>query len=194
MKNKLFWRALPIQLVVVVLLLLPFWQQHAAVSNAIDVGKQAQARLVASRPLPEQPQIDGKPVRVVLPRLGIDVAVVEGVYDQTKQSWSVASLSGNYAPTTAKANNARDTTLIYGHWSPRVFGPTKDLAISDVLYVYTDNGHLFQYSYSGKDTLKATDTQIFDQLTGEPGLALLTCEGSWAQNRRIMFFSLVAAT
>lgn len=193
MRLSLFWRVLPVHILIALILAVPFWQRHEASVLALQAGNRAQARLAVSHKSDAPVRLEGLPAKVLLPRLSIDVGVVSGIYDPSKKIWSVASSSANYAPNTAKINNKNDQTLIYGHWTPQVLGPTKQLVPGDIAYVYTDNNHVFKYMYQGKGIVKPTDIQIFDHLKGKPGLVLMTCEGSWAQNRRLMFFNLVGA-
>jgi LPXTG-site transpeptidase (sortase) family protein len=98
----------------------------------------------------------------------------------------------NYAVNTYPVNNSNGTTLIYGHALVYVFGRTQNLKTGDTAFVYTDNGHIFQYQFKDSTTVDPTDTEIFSQLkTSQPVLKLMTCGGSWSQNRRIMTFELV---
>ncbi len=193
MRINLFWRVLPVHILVGSLLLLPFWQRHEAAAQALRAGNIAQSKLVEPTNVPQAMELEGVPVRIILPRLAIDVSVVPGIYNMSQKEWSVAPDSANYAPNTAKANNVQDLTLIYGHWTPKIFGPTKQIVSGDIAYVYTDNNHVFKYIFIGNTLVKPTDVQIFDQLKGEPGLVLMTCEGTWAQNRRLMTFKLDTA-
>src|SRR5688572_4317576 len=96
-------------------------------------------------------EIAGKPSRILLPRQGIDLPVVDGQYNFTSAAWSVSKTTANYASNTAEINNRQDKTLIYGHWTPAVFGPTKDLKPGDIAYVYTANNHILVYRYKYKD-------------------------------------------
>lgn len=193
MRISLFWRVLPVHLLIVAFLALPLWLQHEATLHALQAGNQAEAKLL-SHHQSHSKKLEGVPVKVLIPKLSIDVPVVVGSYSQSQQTWSVAQDSANYAPNTAKINNFRNRTLIYGHWTPQVFGPTSNLTAQDVAYIYTSNKHVFKYVYTGKTAVKPTDTEIFNHLKGKPGLVLMTCEGMWAQNRRLMFFNLVSAT
>jgi LPXTG-site transpeptidase (sortase) family protein len=188
----LFWQVLPVQLLILSFFLLPVWQHHAAVANALAAGKVAESNLALKRSS-ENSKISGHPTRVLLPRLGIDLPVIDGQYSFTSSAWSVSGTTANYAQNTTEPNNKSDKTLIYGHWTPGVFGPTKGLESGDLAYVYTDKGHILVYRYEYKEVVKPTDTAIFNDFKGRPGLVLMTCQGSWAQERRLMFFNLQAA-
>lgn len=193
MKIGLFWRVLPVHILIIGACMVPVWQRHEAKALTQSAGNKAEALLAAPiAPIAnDKPaRLEGVPTRVLAPRLGIDVAVTQGVYDKQTKTWSVAKSVGNYAQTTSLINNEKDTSLIYGHAVRNVLGPTKDLVVGDIVYVYTDNNHVFKYSYTGNEVVKPTDVQIFDHLTGKPGLALLTCVGNWSQGRSIMYFKL----
>ena len=193
MRVPLFWQVLPVHLLIVSFFLLPVWKHHAAVANAMAAEKAAQHNLAVEQAAKDS-QVSGQPVRVLLPRLGIDLPIIDGVYNFNSSSWSVSNSTANYAKNTAAPNNKTDKTLIYGHWTSGVFGPTKDLQPGDTAYIYTDNGHILVYRYEYKTAVKPTDTHVFEDFKGRPGLVLMTCEGSWAQDRRLMFFNLKAAT
>lgn len=185
----LFWRVLPTYLVVCSLFVIPILQRQHANAQAVISAQIAQARLAQQKP-PEPIFIEGKPVRIVMPRLGIDLEVLTGGYNINASEWFVAGVVANYAENTAYANNKQDKTLIYGHWTAKVFGNTKNLVAGDIAFVYTDNGHIFKYSYSHNQLVMPTDVGIFNEFKGKPGLVLMTCDGTWAQNRRLMYFDL----
>ncbi len=190
MKIGLFWRVLPVHILIIGACMVPVWQRHEAKAVAQRAATMAEASLARPIVSDKPARLEGIPIRVLVPRLTIDVAVVQGVFDEPSKTWSVAKSAANYAPNTGLVNNEKDTSLIYGHWTRDVLGPTKDLVEGDIVYVYTDNNHVFKYSFTGNEILKPTDVQIFDRLNGKPGLALMTCAGNWAQNRRIMYFKL----
>lgn len=168
------------------------WQHHAAVADALAAGRATQSNLAIKQAVNNR-KVAGEPSRILLPRLGIDLPVAAGQYNFTSAAWSVTNHTANYAQNTAETNNQHDKTLIYGHWTPSVFGPTKNLKPGDVAYVITDNGHILKYQYISKKVVAPTDVAIFNEFKGKPGLVLMTCQGSWAQERRLMFFSLKAA-
>lgn len=156
------------------------------------VGRQADSRL-NQHSASSKSAISGIPTRLVIPRLGIDLKVIEGFYDASTAQWSVSNTDANYAINTPEVNSTNDKTLIYGHWTPQVFGPTKYLRTGDTAYVYTANGHLLKYSFTESMVVMPTDISMFKKLEGEPGMVLLTCQGTWGQERRLMFFKLEQA-
>lgn len=193
MRIPLFWRVMPVHLLILALFLLPVWERHAAIASALQAEKIAQHNLTIKRQASNS-KIAGQPVRVLLPRLGINLSVEEGTYNFTSSAWRVSNTDANYATNTAQPNNKQDKTLIYGHWTSNIFGPTKDLRQGDKVYIYTANGHTLEYVYEYKQVVKPTDTHVFNNFKGRPGLVLMTCQGLWAQERRLMFFNLKAVT
>ena len=191
MRVGLFWRVLPVHFLIVIALAVPLWQRSHAAAIALQAGQRAQARLINKVAAPIA--VKGTPTRIIIPRLAIDIAVVPQSYNEQRKTWAVAPSAANYATDTSLANDQNDAPLIYGHWTSQVFGPTKNLQTGDVAYIYTDNDHVLKYEYSGNEIVQPTNLQVFKQLKGKPGLALMTCDGSWAQNRRFMFFKLVTA-
>jgi len=189
MRVPLFWQVLPVHLLILSFFLLPAWQHHAAVANALEAEKLAQRNLSIMKAA-KNSKVEGQPNRILIPRLGIDLKIIDGEYSFTSSSWSVSNDTANYAKNTKVPNNKKDKTLIYGHWTPGVFGPTKDLKAGDTAYVYTSNNHILVYRYEYIEVVKPTDTHVFNEFKGRPGLVLMTCQGSWAQDRRLMFFNL----
>lgn len=138
-------------------------------------------------------ELTGKPVRIVIPSLGVDVAVIDGSYSQNTRRWSVAGDAANYATNSAPTNNVAGKTLIYGHNTTKVFRALSKLSQGDLVLVYTDNGHIFTYLYNAYAIVAPTDATVFNELAGIPGLKLMTCDGKQAQSRRIVSLDLVNA-
>lgn len=192
MRVPLFWRVLPVHCLIAALLIVPIWQKNQAIAEAAEAGRKADSSLGASK-AEAKPVISGVPTRIIIPRLGIDLSVIDGLYDASTEQWSVSSVAANYARNTPVANNKQDKTLIYGHRTSQIFGPTKNLLAGDKAYIYTSNGHLLKYSFSNTAVVTPIDITMFDKLKGEPGLVLMTCQGVWDQERRLMVFNLEQA-
>jgi LPXTG-site transpeptidase (sortase) family protein len=171
----------------------PFYLSHLHTLKVEAAARDAQVVLNKPKSAPTKPLLSGKPIRIILPAESIDVSVVDGYYIPNKQAWYVAPAAATYAPNTKLINNTEGTSLIYGHWFSYVFGNTKYLKKGDTAIVYTDNGHIFQYTFDSEVSVNPTDVEIFSELDGKPTLKLMTCGGTWAQNRRIMTFNLVKA-
>ncbi len=176
-----------------------FWCRHndyLAQKNRLNqVVKTTDQRFAAASKTAAEPLIEGRPTKLVIPRLDLVVSIVDGHYIPEQRTWTVAAQAANYATNSSLSNNKSGKTFIYGHWYDSVLGRTSRLQPGDEVLVYTDNNHVFKYYYQTQVSLKPTDTWIFDaaNLGGKPGLQLMTCEGVWAQNRRLMKFDLGAA-
>lgn len=138
----------------------------------------------------EKKIVSGHPVRVTITRLGVSLPVVDGVYDQTEGSWTLSDDKAQFATETTEPNDDFGTTFIYGHNIPTVFEPLKDLTTGDILTVETDNGHTFTYRYLSDEIVSPEDTSILDEHSASPRVILMTCNGIWSENRRVMYFEL----
>jgi LPXTG-site transpeptidase (sortase) family protein len=192
MRVSLYIKLLPLYIGLAALIASPFYLSYQHAQKVEAAAQQAQEKLAANDS--KHLALSGKPVRIIMPELGIDVPVVDGYYMSSKSMWYVAPSAGTYAPNTYPINNTNGTTLIYGHWFNYVFGPTKNIKPGDKAIVSTDNGHIFQYVFRSEISVNPTDTEIFNHLDGRPTLKVMTCGGTWAQNRRIMTFYLVKAS
>lgn len=192
MQVPIFWRILPIYIVTIVLVAFPIYRDKLDKVEASRASIDAQQKLSGSKEA-SSTHISGNPSRIIIPRLGIDLQVISSQYDSAKLTWPVASDASNYAVNTAKNNDFEGKTLIYGHKTQGVFGKTKMISAGDEVFVYTDNNHIFRYTYAYDERVSPINTQLFASLAGKPGLVLMTCDGTWDQQRRIMFFELSEA-
>jgi len=143
---------------------------------------------------PKAAKIEGTPRRIIIPSLSIDLPVVSQSYSQVKKTWPVSPASANYAVETALINNSQGQSLIYGHNNRSVFGPLLKIKPDTVVYVSTDNGHVFKYSYTGSQDISPRQTNIVADMKQEPaGLKLITCDGPFFQYRHLMSFKLLKA-
>lgn len=133
----------------------------------------------------------GRPVRVIIPSVNINVAIEEGNYFKETKSWNVSKTSAHFANQTSLPNNQENNTLIYGHNSTNIFGKTKDLKQGDKLYLETDNNLVFEYQYTDQLKTKPTDISVF-AYQGPPRLTLLTCTGFLNKERMFMFFEFLS--
>jgi LPXTG-site transpeptidase (sortase) family protein len=194
MRVGLFWRVLPFYVCVGLVFAIPLMQRQAAALQAKQQASLAQTRLDAAARRERTPLISGTPTRILIPTVGIDLKVVPGNYVASQATWTVSDTLANYALNSATLNNKAGKTLIYAHANKRVFGPTADLKTGDKVYVFSDNGHVFEYVFVSKVVVQPTEVEVLESLEGKPGLVLLSCDGSWYQNRRLMYLHLVRAT
>lgn len=192
MRVSLYLKLLPLYVGLAALVASPFYLSYRHTQRVLAVANTARIQLEKR---PKQPsEISGTPIRILLPDVAIDLPVVNGYYISATKGWYVSPVDANYAINTFPINNSHGTTLIYGHALVYVFGKTLNLKPGDTAFVYTNNGHIFKYSYSNSVTVNPSDTEIFSDLnTKQPTLKLMTCGGSWSQNRRFMTFNLVKA-
>ena len=169
--------------VMVVVSALPLWQLKPTAAGATALPTNYSYSI----------KLEGRPSRLQIPRLGIDLNVIGNNYDAAAKIWPVATAEANYAANTALINNYQNQTLIYGHNNHKVLGKTDDLQVGDSLLIRTDNGHTFEYVYRADEIIKPSDAWIFSSLSGQPGLKLLTCAGDQFELRRLMDFQLVNA-
>jgi LPXTG-site transpeptidase (sortase) family protein len=142
----------------------------------------------AAQPL-DPAAIAGKPVRLQVE--GIDIAIIEGIYNAQTGAWTLTDDKAQFALPTALPNDQSGNTLIYGHNTPRVFADLHALAPGAQARIYTDNDHVFTYAYRSSETVSPTATDIF-AYTGSPQLTLQTCTGFWSEQRKFFYFELVA--
>lgn len=138
----------------------------------------------------------GIPVRITVPSISLDLPIVAGTYDSRQQSWSVSDIAANYATNTYKPNSQTGRTLIYGHDRDKIFHKLKELGNGAEVILSTKEGHVFTYRYAlnSAHDVQPNDTSIFSHLNSpEPQLILMTCDGFWSQERRIMVFNLEKA-
>lgn len=133
------------------------------------------------------PTKQGIPIRIVIPRLAIDIPVGLGKYNPSNNTWAIDDQRAYYADVSSPLNNKAGNTLIYGHRLPTIFDKLSGLQPHDAVTVFTDTGYTFNYTYESREEVVPTNVSLFTNL-GPPTLILQTCSGGWDQNR--MLFSL----
>lgn len=145
---------------------------------------------VANRPLPSKDingVISGKPVSIQINSLKINLPVVDGFYDKTKQDWSLTPDKAQYATTTPLSNNYSGNTFIYGHDNSKVFMNLHKLKVGDEVVIKTSNGHTFKYVFRSSLETNPYDGSLF-KYQGPSILTLQTCSGVRSQNRQLFTF------
>src|SRR5581483_3056540 len=77
--------------------------------------------IVISQALPKKPVTSGRPIRIVIPSLNIDLPVDEGFYNESDGSWTLSGYHAQFAMLSQLANDYSGNTFIYGHNNPYVF-------------------------------------------------------------------------
>lgn len=166
-------------------------QQQPTSTASID-NNQYLSEIVAIEPEIIEPEaLTGNPVRLEIPAVDIDLPVIDGEYDPESDTWTLSTTSVHIATMTAPINNQSGHTLIYGHNNRNLLAPTRDIVQYDELIIYTDNDLVFRYAYTGDELVDPTNTSLFDQDPSAPQITLLTCEGLFYEQRRLMSFELV---
>ena len=167
--------------------LMNYWQDKE-VGQVLTVPFSTAAS--AAAPTVELPAqvISGKPVRIQMSSLQIDLAVADGRYDAKDQTWTLSKDKAQYALNTPLANNAEGNTFIYGHNRKGVFKTLNRIKPGDKAVVTTDNGHQFTYTFRAAYETSPSDDSLF-QYHGAPILTVQTCSGLWYQNRQLFTFN-----
>lgn len=135
--------------------------------------------------------IEGKPVKIYIPEIGVATNIIDGNYEETTNTWNVSNTDAQFATISRLPNNQDGNTLIYGHNSQNIFGPTKKLKTGYMAYVLTENGRLFEYKYVSSEEVSPDNTDIFNY-TGSPRLTIATCTGLFNEKRNLMYFDLIS--
>jgi LPXTG-site transpeptidase (sortase) family protein len=137
------------------------------------------------------PAISGVPVRLVISDLSIDLSVGAGTYDSGSDKWTIDAKRAFYANNSVPVNDSNGATLIYGHAQSLVFARLPTIQPGASARIYTDNGHVFDYTYRSMQQVLPTDTGVFDA-SGQPRLVLQTCIGAWDAYRGLYNFSFTS--
>ncbi len=137
---------------------------------------------------PPKKLIYGFPVRIVVPSQAIDLQIDKGVYNPVDNSWSLSGYNAQFAMATSLPNNNTGNTFIYGHNNKYVFGPLKHMNPGDQAQVYTDNNHVFTYTYEKATEVSPEDTSVL-RYRGHAILTVQTCSGDWNEWRKMYKFN-----
>jgi len=166
------------------------WRYYAHVAATREIQQSIANNMVAVT-AEHQAYVMGSPQRIIIPGLVINLPIVAGNYDKEAQEWSLSNTSANFATNTNNPNNKGGKTLIYGHALASIFGKLNKLSSEDTVYIVTNNGHTLSYKMKSVEIVPPTDTSVFDKMGGTPGLYLVTCDGTWSTNRRIISLDLM---
>lgn len=172
--------------------LMAYWQgKHVAQVLTVPFSTAARAGLPPTTAPTEV--VSGKPVRIQIPSLNIDLNVAEGHYNSTNQTWTLSKDKAHYAVNTPLANNAEGNTFIYGHNRKAVFARLPHIKAGELAIVTTENGHSFTYKFRSAFETQPSDDSLFEY-QGPAILTLQTCSGLWYQNRQLFTFDFVSVT
>ncbi len=151
--------------------------------------------LSESQEVSERPAeiLSGKPARLVIPSMNIDMNILDGSYNPSTGEWDLGKDTIHFALPSVLANDFEGTTLVYGHNYDEIFGQLEGLPPEAKVQLYTENNLKFEYTYTSAKDLLPNDTTIFDY-RGAPTLTLQTCTGNWNELRRMYSFRLDGVT
>jgi hypothetical protein len=173
----------------------------AGIAGMVIVPERAVARAIALRTVPvaaavrpasSRPAISGRPVRIVIPASGVDLPVDPGYYNVATGEWTLSGYHAQFAMMSSLANDQGGDTFIYGHNNNYVFGALRHhTPLPDATaLVYTDNGHVFTYSFISSSSFVPTDTSVFTY-SGPPMLTIQTCTGGLNEWRTMYKFRFI---
>lgn len=139
---------------------------------------------------PTVTKIDGKPIKLNIPSLGMDLDIVPGEYNPATRTWNVSTTKVHYATMTPLPNNLEGNTFLYGHYRKNIFANLHTIKANETAIVTTDNGHVFYYQLSGVRTVDPTDTHGVFDYQGAPILTIQTCTGLFYEKRQLFTFNL----
>ncbi len=153
----------------------------------------AHAAPISNNAKPKKPGvivISGRPVRIVIPDSQIDKPIDPGYYN-ADGTWTLSVDRAQFAMISSPANNIAGNTFIYGHGTWAVFESLADVTPvpGATALVYTDNNHIFEYSFQNRRDLTPNDTSVLDY-SATPILTVQTCSGSFSQWRSMFQFGL----
>lgn len=142
--------------------------------------------------VPKITLVSGQPVRIVIPASSVDLPIDPGYYNSSDDSWTLSGYRAQFAMVSTLANNIGGETFIYGHNNNYVFGALRHVTPSPgaSALLYTDNGHIFAYSFQSASSLAPDDSSALNY-QGPPMLTVQTCTGSFNEWRTVFKFSFV---
>lgn len=185
--KKLFTKNVIVQLILLytvigLLLGFPF---IASVPDQISARLSSNTQLTAQLPEPTDTIVSGKPIHVRIPHIHLDIPVIDGKYEDGV--WQLSNNKVLFATVTSLPNNSTGNSVLYGHNTSHVLLATKDLSPGDLLYVDTQEGNTFVYTYTSDQMVQPDDTSVLkDTIT--PQVTLITCNGVFNSHRRVMTF------
>lgn len=135
--------------------------------------------------------ISGKPTRIFIQRLNIELPIVDGIYNEADDSWTLSDNMAHYATPTPVLNDQQGNTLIYGHNYDWIFGKLNKLSPGDTVVLHSDSGRIFTYAYERTEYLQPDDMTVFNPVQ-KPMLTLQTCSGNWNELRQMSYFRFVS--
>lgn len=134
----------------------------------------------------EQQLIDGVPIRIVIPKVSIDLPVKEAKIEDG--NWEVHEDAASFFNVSAKIGQ-EGNTVIYAHAKRHLFGPLKRIGKKDQVYVLTNSGWAV-YEVVKTETVPPTEVEVVYP-TEEKTLTLYTCINFLDKDRLVVSAKLV---
>jgi LPXTG-site transpeptidase (sortase) family protein len=168
-------------------LLFAFFAFKPAAASSTNLAASTSLPVELVKAQPAKQILSGKPVRIVIPGVGIDLPVEEGRYNEIDGTWSLSGYHAQFAMMSPMANNSEGNTFVYGHNNKYVFGPIKKITPGSSAQIYTDNGRIFSYIYESTYAVTPDNTSVLDY-QGPSILTVQTCSGAWNEQRQMYIF------
>jgi LPXTG-site transpeptidase (sortase) family protein len=166
---------------------------HAIIAPTLPTSQPAIASAVQQSVEPVATILSGTPSRLQVERLGIDLPIIDGQYNQQKNDWTLTDDAVQFATMTTQPNSARGNTFLYGHNTDAVLAKMQDIIPGDTVTVTTSNDHSFSYTYIDDTFVTPDQTNVLQDNPSTPRLTIMTCQGILSETRRLMFFDLSEA-
>lgn len=192
MTTKTLYRCITIYAPVLLFLLgLGYLQRNYFYEQAVSSRPLFSLAPVLPSPAADTEVIYGQPAELAIPRLGLDLKILNGSYDATTKGWTLDDWHAFWMVDTPQLTDRSKMTIIYGHDQENVFGHLNLLKPGDALVITTAQGALVNLRYRADAVVQPTDVQL--ARSGDATVALITCSGSFYQQRRVMYFDFVSA-
>lgn len=113
-----------------------------------------------------------KPIRIVIPRVAIDVPVVEAPV--TGGLWELSETSASHGQGSANPGE-KGNAVIFAHARDGLFGPIRDMKNGDAVYIFTKE-RWFKYKIVDIKQVNPDQLEVIAP-TGDETLTLFTCSG-----------------
>lgn len=121
------------------------------------------------------------PVKIIIPRLNIDLPVVEAKV--VNGYWELSQNTASFGLGSAFLGDAGNS-VIFAHGRDDLFGPLKRVAFKDKIYVLSKK-HYFNYEVTEIKNVYPSQTEVVAP-TPDERLTLFTCSGFFDNQRLIV--------
>ena len=176
-------------MVLLVIVASPFIGRYTTKASNQGKVQALTTELAESKPT-EQP-FSEMATAIKIERVGVDVPVLPGGYNLQRNNWDLSADKVHLANVADPINNTGGFSVIYGHNNKNVLGKTKQLIKNDILVIFTTSGRKVYYAYDYDIEVKPEQVNILQDGRKANYVALMTCNGLFDQNRRLMYFRYV---